>query len=172
MSSFVQNLVEYINARKMVAARIGEVTDVDTATMTCTVAVEGEDDYEEVRLTTDEYDAGTVGMLPVPQVGSAVTMIILEGMDGQAMIVQADKVSELVIRGGSLGGLVKIDALVDRLTAIEGSVKDILQAIQSAPVAPSDGGAAFKSGLVSALSASDPGTTLKSDLENQQVTHG
>lgn len=83
---------------------------------TCTVSV-GSLDVPGVRLKASETeDKGR--MLVTPKVGTAVTMVSLSGDLSELVVVQVDRVATIELNGGSLGGLVNIEALTAKLNEL------------------------------------------------------
>lgn len=83
---------------------------------TCTVAVGGVD-VPGVRLKASETeDAGR--MLVTPKVGTAVTMGSLSGDLAELVVVQVDRIEQIVINGGKLGGLVNIEELTAKINEL------------------------------------------------------
>ncbi|HRF82634.1 MAG TPA: hypothetical protein PL070_21415, partial [Flavobacteriales bacterium] len=76
----------------------------------------------------------------------------------------------IAINGEQYGGLIKVQELRTELTKVNTFLTTLRSAIQSAPVAPGDGGAAFKSALISALSALQVPTYT--NIESSKTKHG
>jgi len=73
--------------------------------------------------------------------------------------------------GKNAGGLVKAKELENQLKKLTARVDGIINAINSAPVAPLDGGATFKSSICGVL-ASLVNKENFSNLESEKVLHG
>lgn len=83
---------------------------------TCTVSV-GNIDVPGVRLKASETeDKGR--MLLTPKVGTAVTLASLSGDLAELVVVQVDRVERIEINGGTLGGLVNIEALTAKVNEL------------------------------------------------------
>ena len=94
---------------------------------------------------------------------------VLWSKDGGFVIVRADKTVEL--NGTQNGGVVKAAELKKQLAVLTARVDGIINALKTSPTAAQDGGAAFKGGIVGALSA----LTQKEDfsnIESDKVKHG
>jgi len=76
----------------------------------------------------------------------------------------------LELFGTDAGGIVKAAELKTQLDKLSARVDGIINALNSSPVTPTDGGASFKAGIVAALAA-----LVKenfSNLESEKVLHG
>ena len=74
----------------------------------------------------------------------------------------------IVLNGGALGGLVKVEALTARLNGIEESINELKAALSGWVPAPQDGGAALK-GAISSWASETLVLTERSDYENERV---
>ena len=92
----------------------GVVAAVDG--LTCTVEI-GDARIEGVRLRASVTDRERQ-LLVVPKVGSAVTLGSLSSDLNDLVVVQVDEVESIVINGGSLGGLVNIETLTDKINEL------------------------------------------------------
>ena len=92
--------------------------------------------------------------------------IVIKDKDTCSMVMTEDGI---VMNNGSLGGLVKVESLTDRLNIIEKDINKLKKVFSSSwTPTPQDGGAALKT-----AAASWAGTTLtetqRSDYENEKV---
>lgn len=76
----------------------------------------------------------------------------------------------IIIDGGHLDGLVKAQALTERLNALENDINNLKSAASGWTPVPQDGGAALK-GALSAWAGSQLTITQKSDIENTKIKH-
>lgn len=83
---------------------------------TCTVTV-GNLDVPGVRLKASETE-DKQRMLVTPKVGSAVTLASLSGDLAELVVIQVDRVATIEINGGSLGGLINIEALTAKVNEL------------------------------------------------------
>lgn len=74
----------------------------------------------------------------------------------------------IVLNGGALGGLVKVEALTARLNGIEESINELKAALSGWVPAPQDGGAALK-GAISSWASETLVLTERGDYENERV---
>lgn len=96
------------------------VISVDMGNRTCEVeCVSGK---AKNKLTVRLMCAVGDGVLVKPTVGSTVGVLLSKSVE--PIIYQYSDVDEIVLRGGDLGGLVKVNELVERLNKIENLVND------------------------------------------------
>ena len=74
----------------------------------------------------------------------------------------------IVLNGGSLGGLVKVKELTDRLNAIENDINSLKSVFTGWAPTPQDGGAALK-GAVASWAGQRLTPTKRGDYENEKV---
>lgn len=129
----------------------------------------------------------TFGVVQIPRVDSYVVVGFLTGVAAGVVllcddvesveVVVKDKdtgsvvVSEdgVVMNGGSLGGLVKVEDLTDRLNIIEKDINKLKKVFSSSWIpSPQDGGAALKAAAASWAGAQLT-ETQRSDYENEKV---
>lgn len=143
---------------------------------TCTVLV-GELEVPDVLLTP--ADEGADGKLVItPKEGSQVTVADLSGGELRHLAVvhwgEVEKISltadSIELNGGDNGGLVKIEALTDKINNIEKDINKLKQAFTTWVPVPQDGGAGLKSGVAS-WAAQQLVQTQVSDLEDDKITH-
>jgi len=135
----------------------------------CTVTMGGID-IPNVRLRASEIDDDSQ-MLVMPKIGSAVIVGSLSGDLSDLVVLQVDKVESISVNGGKLGGLIKINELINKLNAIENDINTLKQVFSTAWVTvPQDGGAALKA--ASAAWASNTLTVTEvQDIEDDKITH-
>ncbi len=141
-----------------------QVLTVNTQENTCKCQpLNGESIIEEVRLSAD---GTTEGVVCVPVVGSVVGVVLVNNVMGFVALFSA--VESITMRSGSLGGLVKIEALVERLNKIEQALDEIKR-IFNTHTHPETGG--VTSPTTTPLTQS-PGSTQRKQIENDKITHG
>lgn len=143
---------------------------------TCTVLI-GELEVPDVLLTP--ADEGADGKLVItPKVGGQVTVADLSGGELRQLAVvhwgEVEKISltadSIQLNGGDNGGLVKIEALTDKINNIEKDINKLKQAFTTWVPVPQDGGSSLKSGVAS-WAAQQLVQTQVSDLEDDKITH-
>jgi len=103
-----------------------------------------------------------------PKPGTTCLVGIIEGQETDAFLISAEEVDEIVLNGGTLGGLVKVGELTDRLNLIEKDINSLKQKLSSWTPVKNDGGSALKAVLSSYTSESLKETQVK-DIENERV---
>lgn len=142
---------------------VAEVADI-----TCTVDIDGLS-VPDVRLrASTEVDGAQI--LLRPAVGSVVIVGSLTGDLDHLVVLSMDRAEEVIINGGSLGGIVKVKELTSKLNTLEREINDIKQVLSSWTPVPNDGGASLKAAVASW--AGKPITlTRREDYEDTKVTH-
>ena len=96
-----------------------------------------------------------------PKPGTTCLVGIIEGQETDAFLISADEVDEIVLNGGTLGGLVKVGELTERLNLIEKDINSLKQKLSGwTPV--------LKTALSSYISESLKETQVR-DIENERV---
>ena len=116
-------------------------------------------------LTADEAQ-----LIIRPAVGAAVIVGSLTGDLDQLVVLSVDRAEEVIINGGKLGGLIKVEELTSRFNALERDVNQLKQALSSWMPIPNDGGKALK-GLVTSWASRQLTLTKRADYEDQKVKH-
>ena len=92
----------------------GEVVTVED--LTCTVKI-GDAEIEGVRLRAS-LTGRDRQILTVPKVGSSVTLGCLTADLNNLVVLQVDEIEKIIVNGGELGGLIKIQELTDKINAL------------------------------------------------------
>lgn len=161
-----------------------DTVDAKTRTIDCTPLDESAP-LLGVNLNAGQESA--VGITLFPRVGSYVLVGLLS--DGNAgAVLLTDDVERIevaigqggtqlvideqgvVLNGGKLGGVVKVEALIERLNAVERDLNQLRQQIAAWTPIPQDGGAALKA--ATATWAAQPlALTERATLENPKLKH-
>lgn len=165
-----------------IEAQLCTVTAVDAAART--VDCEPLDESAPLLGVNLQANQGlTSGMVLIPKVGSYVIVALMnDGVNGCVIATEEVERMELVIgearvevtedgivlNGGALGGLVKVEALTARLNGIEESINELKAALSGWVPAPQDGGAALK-GAISSWASETLVLTERGDYENEKV---
>lgn len=147
-------------------AFVATVTNVSEHT--CTVKpIDGGPERYKVRLGPDE---GTIGLMIEPQVNSYVVVLPV-GNPNNLVIIRYSKVKKVrvITQEGEEYGSVKAEVMQTEVNKLKAAVEQIKTAINNAPVVAGDGGAAFKTALVSALTNLDTGNFA--NIINKNMTH-
>lgn len=121
-----------------------------------------------------ELGAGVFDLKPV--IGATCLIGIVEGEDCDGFILSASEVEKIEIKAntlvefnsGELGGLVKVDALVSKLNAVEQSLNSLKTVFSQWVPVPQDGGSALKT-AVSTWAGQQLNTSTASDLANEKI---
>jgi phage gp45-like len=187
MSERVQRAFNKLMDRRTVpSAMTGKVVAVN-GTLCDVEPNDGGAVYFDVRLRVSVND-DEAGAYAVPMVGSQVVMLQLGASANSMCVVAVEDIKEWIVKanggaelrlkpGGAIsingdqyGGLVKVQELRTDLTKVNTFLTTLREAIQSAPVAPGDGGAAFKAALMSAIAALQVPTYT--NIESTKTKHG
>lgn len=158
------------------------VTDVDTDARTVDCSpIDESAPILGVNLQANQGLAS--GIVLFPKVGSFVIVSMMHGGMGGCVIATEEvekaevvigetrvEVTEdgVVLNGGELGGLVKVEALTERLNGIEKSINQMKAALSGWVPVPQDGGAALK-GAISGWASETLVLTQRGDYENEKV---
>ena len=142
---------------------VAEVADI-----TCTVDIDGLS-VPDVRLrASTEVDGAQI--LLRPAVGSVVIVGSLTGDLDHLVVLSMDRAEEVIINGGSLGGIVKVKELTSKLNTFEREINDIKQLLSSWTPVPNDGGASLKAAVAS-WAGKQLTLTRREDYEDTKVKH-
>jgi hypothetical protein len=141
-------------------AQVCRVLSVDRGERTCEVApLNGSAGIPGVRLQAD-LNSNT-GVLVVPVVGSNVLVNFLNKNAG--FVALCSEVEDVQLRGNELGGLIKVEDLVDRLNSIEKAFNQHVHIASGSPTATPVKPDQTPLVLIK---------TNKSQIENTKVLHG
>lgn len=142
---------------------VAEVADI-----TCTVDIDGLS-VPDVRLrASTEVDGAQI--LLRPAVGSVVIVGSLTGDLDHLVVLSIDRAEEVIINGGSLGGIVKVKELTGKINTLEREINDIKQLLSSWTPVPNDGGASLKAAVAS-WAGKQLTLTRREDYEDNKVKH-
>jgi hypothetical protein len=157
---------------------VAKVETVDLGQGTCQVLpVDGNPSYYGVRLVPS-VDNVVDGVVPVPKIGSFVICGKLEN-ENDVFVMVPGEVTKYIIKcsdggvielNGNGSSMVKGETLQTEVNKLKAAVELIKSAISGAAVVPGDGGAAFKTNLISALAAMNSGDFTQ--ILNNKVKHG
>jgi hypothetical protein len=128
--------------------------------ITCTVTV-GNIDIPGVRLRASELD-NSQHLLITPKVGSPVILGSLSGDLADLVVLQVDQAASITVNGGSLGGLINIADLTQRLN-------DLVEAFNTHTHSVT---VAHPGGTFDTLAPASPADNFqKADYEDTLITH-
>lgn len=165
-----------------IETRVCLVTAVDAETRT--VDCEPLDESAPILGVNLQANQGVkLGIVTFPKVGSHVIVAMMnEGMGG--CVIATEDIDEvevvigessivvtedgIVLNGGNLGGMVKVEALTSRINNIENDLNTLKEVFAKWVPAPQDGGAALK-GVISSWASETLVLTERGDYENEKV---
>lgn len=184
-----------MNKRAQIAQLLGDIVGKNRGSLvffsaqvvsvqgdTCTVKIDGLE-LSDIRLTptTSERDDT---LLLTPATDSFVLVGSLSGDLNNLCVLAADTLASLeltigdigvfidkegvVLNGGELGGLVKLDDVTKKINALENQLNQLKNILKAWTPAPNDGGAALK-GAISTWAGNPITITKSSELENLKV---
>ncbi len=165
----------------------GIVKSVNESAGTCDVALNvNTADVLTKGVQINTFSGMADGMICVPAVNSVVWVAALDGTGNKA-IIRCSSVSKVLIKTGSitiqitsegvalngtdLGGIVKVQDLVNKLNNLEQTINQLMTLITGWTPVPGDGGLALKTALASWCTELLTNTVV-ADLENTNVKHG
>ncbi len=136
--------------------------------ITCEVSIDGLS-IPDVRLrASTEVDGAQI--IVRPAVGSVVIVGSLTGDLDHLVVLSMDRAEEVIINGGKLGGLIKVQELTQKLNALEGEVNNLKQLFASWVPVKGDGGAVLR-GLLGSWAGKRLTPSRREDYEDTKVKH-
>ena len=136
--------------------------------ITCEVSIDGLS-IPDVRLrASTEVDGAQI--IVRPAVGSVVIVGSLTGDLDHLVVLSMDRAEEVIINGGKLGGLIKVQELTQQLNALESEVNDLKQLFASWVPVKGDGGAVLR-GLLGSWAGKRLTPSRREDYEDTKVKH-
>ena len=158
--------LENIGGGKATNLYQGVVTDLSD--VTCEVSIDGLS-IPDVRLrASTEVDGAQI--IVRPAVGSVVIVGSLTGDLDHLVVLSMDRAEEVIINGGKLGGLIKVQELTQKLNALESEVNDLKQLFAWWVPVKGDGGAVLR-GLLGSWSGKRLTQSRREDYEDTKVKH-
>ena len=105
-----------------------------------------------------------------PAVGSVVIVGSLTGDLDHLVVLSMDRSEEVIINGGKLGGLIKVQELTQKLNALESEVNNLKQLFASWVPVKGDGGAVLR-GLLGSWAGKRLTLSRREDYEDTKVKH-
>lgn len=141
------------------------VTEINSNnTLTCE-PINGDSDFLEVRLQAGEGN----GVLIIPKLNSIVIVQPINEITGYISLFS--EIESIKYFDGSLGGMVTVESLTQKLNNLETEINDLKRLINQWVVIPSDGGLALKT-ILTIWASSTIQETQRNEIENLNVTHG
>ena len=105
-----------------------------------------------------------------PAVGSVVIVGSLTGDLDHLVVLSMDRTEEVIINGGKLGGLIKVQEITQKLNALESEVNNLKQLLASWVPVKGDGGAVLR-GLLGSWAGKRLTLSRREDYEDTKVKH-
>lgn len=136
--------------------------------ITCEVSIDGLS-IPDVRLrASTEVDGAQI--IVRPAVGSVVIVGSLTGDLDHLVVPSMDRAEEVIINGGKLGGLIKVQEITQKLNALESEVNNLKQLLASWVPVKGDGGAVLR-GLLGSWAGKRLTLSRREDYEDTKVKH-
>lgn len=150
--------------------------DIDNRICNCTSVEGAKNSFPNCRLMTELDD----GILIIPTVGSNVSIIL--STFTQPLVVGYSEVDKIILRGGDLGGLVRVKDLITKLNNLEDAynglkdkVNDLINLFNTHthPIIVSSGtGSSTATTPTETPDTTTLTKTVRSDIENTAITQG
>ena len=136
--------------------------------ITCEVSIDGLS-IPDVRLRASTAVDGAQ-IIVRPAVGSVVIVGSLTGDLDHLVVLSMDRAEEVIINGGKLGGLIKVQEITQKLNALESEVNNLKQLLASWVPVKGDGGAVLR-GLLGSWAGKRLTLSRREDYEDTKVKH-
>lgn len=162
----LRELLAKIGGGKATSLYQGVVTALSD--ITCEVSIDGLS-IPDVRLrASTEVDGAQI--IVRPAVGSVVIVGSLTGDLDHLVVLSMDRAEEVIINGGKLGGLIKVQEITQKLNALESEVNNLKQLLASWVPVKGDGGAVLR-GLLGSWAGKRLTLSRREDYEDTKVKH-
>jgi len=162
IKQMIRNIAAFNEGLSLFEAEVSAVQDT-----TISIKYQGLE-HENVRLVAG-FSASSSVLIQKPKVGTLVLVADLSrGKFRDLVVLLQEETEEIVINGGQLGGLIKIEELKKNLGTMSKRIDGIIDAIKNAVPVAQDGGAALQASIVAALPT---GKEDFSDIEDEKVRH-
>lgn len=143
------------------------IISVDSTSRLCVCQVvsgKASNIINDVRLMATADD----GLLIIPTIGSSVCVIISDYND--PYISQYSGIDKIILRGGDLGGLVRVINLTTKLNNLESKVNDLVTKFAAHTHTVVSVGSPTSPNLLPVVGSLTP--TQQTEIENKLITHG
>ncbi len=189
LEQMVENIREIVGGRRGVKTfpvMLGKVVagSYNSADMTVSVLLSCDDDVATEDIVNNVVVSNDLGLTMIPADNSFVLVAEVDG-SGKFGVIKCSELASLTVKvgdksllingdgvvmnGGSLGGLVKIEALVSRLNGLESLLNDLISKFNAHVHSGVQTGGGV-SGITTSLEGGSASVTNRSDLENTNVT--
>lgn len=162
-NEFYKLFKRHLNGNRQAQLRVVQCESVDWSKKAMKAVDNDGLPYEDISL-------GFGSVCVKPAIGSLCVIGLLEGQDTAAWLLHTEKADEIVFNGGSLGGLTITPELVQQLGKMTARIDGIIAALKNGVPGSSDGGTAYKTSVVAALTALKDKEDF-SKVEDEKIAH-
>lgn len=145
---------------------LGTIATVDENSKTCNI---DDDGFMMYGIRLQSVTNAAAGILKVPKIGAQALAVKIEDGDG-FMLLDCAEYDKIIFNGGTNGGLINIQSLVNKINAIENDLNSLKTVFKSWTPVAQDGGSALKTAAADWADQTITKTKTK-DLEDKTVTH-
>lgn len=145
---------------------LGTIAAVDGNSKTCNI---DDDGFMMYGIRLQSVTNAAAGILKVPKIGAQALAVKIEDGDG-FMLLDCAEYDKIIFNGGTNGGLINIQSLVNKINAIENDLNSLKTVFKSWTPVAQDGGSALKTAAADWADQTITKTKTK-DLEDKTVTH-
>ncbi len=145
---------------------LGTIAAVDENSKTCNI---DDDGFMMYGIRLQSVTNAAAGILKVPKIGAQALAVKIEDGDG-FMLLDCAEYDKIIFNGGTNGGLINIQSLVNKINAIENDLNSLKTVFKSWTPVAQDGGSALKTAAADWADQTITKTKTK-DLEDKTVTH-
>lgn len=145
---------------------LGTIAAVDENSKTCNI---DDDGFMMYGIRLQSVTNAAAGILKVPKIGAQALAVKIEDGDG-FMLLDCAEYDKIIFNGGTNGGLINIESLVNKINAIENDLNSLKTVFKSWTPVAQDGGSALKTAAADWADQTITKTKTK-DLEDKTVTH-
>lgn len=145
---------------------LGTIAAVDENSKTCNI---NDDGFIMYGIRLQSVTNAAAGILKVPKIGAQALAVKIEDGDG-FMLLDCAEYDKIIFNGGTNGGLINIQSLVNKINAIENDLNSLKTVFKSWTPVAQDGGSALKTAAADWADQTITKTKTK-DLEDKTVTH-
>ena len=145
---------------------LGTIAAVDENSKTCNI---DDDGFMMYGIRLQSVTNAAAGILKVPKIGAQALAVKIEDGDG-FMLLDCAEYDKIIFNGGTNGGLINIESLVNKINAIENDLNSLKTVFKSWTPVAQDGGSALKTAAADWADQTITKTKTK-DLEDKTITH-
>ncbi len=171
LESVIQEAIEK-TAKDMIPLFVteGTVTSVDKEANTCKVERDNLPELFKVRLNAIT-SPGSNCVVIYPKVGSDVLVLLVENNPTDGYLLTASEIDQVIINGGSNGGLVIVDGLVSKINELVTKFNEHTHSDVIVEVTGGSGSPAVGVPGTSGTTTTEADELVSSDFENTAIKH-